>query len=133
MGCDIVPGTSLRNGDTDGMCGCDDDGDTGAVDAALGTWEAATFEPTGALLSTWGRDAEEIYAVGWIQDDETIKGGTGWGVELAKVFNRPVHVFVLAPTEGWWADVRSLREQWRAARSGTAPKSAPPSVWVSTT
>jgi hypothetical protein len=36
---------------------------------------------------------DELFAVGWIQDDETVKGGTGWGVELAKLFNRRVHVF----------------------------------------
>lgn len=34
-----------------------------------------------------------VLAVGWIQPDNTVKGGTGWGVELAKWFNRPVHVF----------------------------------------
>jgi len=34
-----------------------------------------------------------LFAVGWIQEDCTVKGGTGWGVELAKVFNRQVHVF----------------------------------------
>ncbi|MCK5836851.1 MAG: hypothetical protein KAH09_06260 [Desulfobacula sp.] len=35
----------------------------------------------------------QVVAVGWIQADKTIKGGTGWGVELAKFFNRPVSVF----------------------------------------
>jgi hypothetical protein len=35
----------------------------------------------------------QVVAVGWIQADKTVKGGTGWGVELAKFFNRPVHVF----------------------------------------
>jgi hypothetical protein len=34
-----------------------------------------------------------VLVVGWIQPDSTVKGGTGWGVELAKLFNRPVHVF----------------------------------------
>lgn len=34
-----------------------------------------------------------VVAVGWIQPDGTVKGGTGWGVELAKLFNRPLHVF----------------------------------------
>ncbi|WP_419661420.1 hypothetical protein Dvar_18530 [Desulfosarcina variabilis str. Montpellier] len=34
-----------------------------------------------------------VLAVGWIQPDDTVKGGTGWGVELAKLFNRPVHVY----------------------------------------
>lgn len=35
----------------------------------------------------------QVMAVGWIQPDETVKGGTGWGVELAKLFNRPVSVY----------------------------------------
>jgi hypothetical protein len=35
----------------------------------------------------------QVFAVGWIQEDKTVKGGTGWGVELAKFFNRPVSVF----------------------------------------
>ncbi len=35
----------------------------------------------------------QVFAIGWIQPDKTIKGGTGWGVELAKFFNRPVSVF----------------------------------------
>ncbi len=34
-----------------------------------------------------------LFTVGWIQPDGTIKGGTGWGVELAKFFNREVSVF----------------------------------------
>ncbi len=34
-----------------------------------------------------------LFAVGWIQPDGTVKGGTGWGVELAKFFNRPLSVF----------------------------------------
>jgi len=35
----------------------------------------------------------QVLAIGWIQSDKTVKGGTGWGVELAKFFNRPVSVF----------------------------------------
>ena len=34
-----------------------------------------------------------VIAVGWIQKDNTVKGGTGWGVELAKLFNRPLSVY----------------------------------------
>jgi len=34
-----------------------------------------------------------IFAIGWIQPDDTVKGGTGWGVELAKMFNRDVSVY----------------------------------------
>jgi len=44
----------------------------------------------------------QVVAVGWIQADKTVKGGTGWGVELAKFFNRPVHVFD-QETEKWYA------------------------------
>ena len=36
---------------------------------------------------------DHLFAVGWIQPDGTIKGGTGWGVELAKFFNRAVSVY----------------------------------------
>lgn len=35
----------------------------------------------------------QIFVVGTIQDDNTVKGGTGWAVELGKLFNRPVHVY----------------------------------------
>ncbi len=31
----------------------------------------------------------QVFSVGWIQADNTVKGGRGWGVELAKLFNRP--------------------------------------------
>ena len=37
--------------------------------------------------------SDELFAIGWIQDDATVKGGTGWGVELAKLFNRTAHVW----------------------------------------
>jgi hypothetical protein len=39
--------------------------------------------------------------VGWIQPDGTVKGGTGWGVELAKLFNRPAHVYD-QDLKGWF-------------------------------
>ncbi len=35
----------------------------------------------------------QVFAVGWIQEDGTVKGGTGWGVELARLFNRKLSVF----------------------------------------
>jgi hypothetical protein len=38
-------------------------------------------------------DSYQLFALGWIQPDDTVKGGTGWAVELAKLFNRPVSVF----------------------------------------
>ena len=35
----------------------------------------------------------QVIAVGIIMEDGTVKGGTGWAVELAKFFNRPLSVF----------------------------------------
>jgi len=43
----------------------------------------------------------QVLAIGWIQSDKTVKGGTGWGVELAKFFNRPVSVFD-QETNAWY-------------------------------
>ncbi|HEV8241469.1 MAG TPA: hypothetical protein VGS57_19050 [Thermoanaerobaculia bacterium] len=51
--------------------------------------------------------AYHVFAVGWIQPDGTIKGGTGWGVELAKFFNRPVTVFDQGRNQWFtWAEGR---------------------------
>lgn len=48
-----------------------------------------------------------VFAIGWIQGDDTVQGGTGWGVELARFFNRPVSVFDQA-RHAWftWKDGR---------------------------
>jgi hypothetical protein len=58
----------------------------------------------------------QVFAVGWIQPDGTVKGGTGWGVELAKLFNRPVSVYD-QDRKGWylWKD-----NQWVAEIPGIA-------------
>ncbi|MFW5906109.1 MAG: hypothetical protein ACOCTJ_00895 [Desulfobia sp.] len=47
----------------------------------------------------------QIFTIGSILPDNTVKGGTGWGVELAKLFNRPVSVFD-QERESWytWTD-----------------------------
>ena len=37
--------------------------------------------------------AQQVFAVGTILEDNTVKGGTGWAVELAKLFNLPVSVY----------------------------------------
>jgi hypothetical protein len=36
---------------------------------------------------------QEIYVVGAILDDGTVRGGTGWGAEFAKLCNKPLYVF----------------------------------------
>lgn len=35
----------------------------------------------------------QVFVVGTILEDNSVKGGTGWAVELAKLFNRPLHVY----------------------------------------
>src|ERR1043165_7358404 len=36
---------------------------------------------------------QEIYVIGVIQPDQTVRGGTGWGAEFAKLCNKPLFVF----------------------------------------
>ena len=38
-------------------------------------------------------NGQEIYVIGAILDDGTVRGGTGWGAEFAKLCNKPLHVF----------------------------------------
>ncbi len=47
------------------------------------------------LQSIWHQinSAEEVFVVGIIQEDQTVKGGTGWGAEFAKLCNKPLYVF----------------------------------------
>jgi len=47
------------------------------------------------LQSIWYQinSAQEIFVVGEILDDNTVKGGTGWGAEFAKLCNKSLHVF----------------------------------------
>jgi hypothetical protein len=50
-------------------------------------------------------NSHHVLAVGWLLPSGLVKGGTGWGVELAKFFNRPVSVFD-QETKAWytWTD-----------------------------
>jgi hypothetical protein len=36
---------------------------------------------------------QEVYVVGTVLEDGTVRGGTGWGAEFAKLCNKPLHVF----------------------------------------
>lgn len=44
---------------------------------------------------------QEIYVVGKILPDQTVKGGTGWGAEFAKLCNKPLFVFD-QERDGWF-------------------------------
>jgi hypothetical protein len=47
------------------------------------------------LQSIWYQinSGQEIYVIGEILPDNTVKGGTGWGAEFSKLCNKPLHVF----------------------------------------
>ncbi|MGV8073053.1 MAG: hypothetical protein AB2L11_00620 [Syntrophobacteraceae bacterium] len=54
---------------------------------------AETIRKVMQILFHMVNSGYQIFAVGYIQPNETVKGGTGWAVELAKLFNRPLSVF----------------------------------------
>lgn len=47
------------------------------------------------LQTIWHQvnSAQEIYVIGTILEDDTVKGGTGWGAEFAKLCNKVLFVF----------------------------------------
>ncbi len=55
------------------------------------------------LQSIWHQvnNGQEIYVVGMILEDRTVKGGTGWGAEFAKLCNKPLYVFD-QERDGWF-------------------------------
>src|SRR6187402_1251542 len=67
------------------------------------------------LQSVWYQinNGQEIYVVGVIQDDDTVRGGTGWGAEFAKLCNKPLHVFD-QDRDGWY---RWTGSTWESAAS----------------
>ena len=46
-------------------------------------------------------NGQEVYVVGTIQSDDTVRGGTGWGAEFAKLCNKPLYVFD-QDRDGWF-------------------------------
>ena len=60
---------------------------------------------------------QEIYVVGVILPDKTVRGGTGWGAEFAKLCNKPLCVFD-QDKKGWF---RWTGENWQALDSSSAP------------
>jgi hypothetical protein len=60
---------------------------------------------------------QEIYVVGVIEPDGTVRGGTGWGAEFAKLCNKPLCVFD-QEKDGWF---RWTGEAWAPLAAGEAP------------
>ena len=67
---------------------------------------------------------QEIYVVGAILDDGTVRGGTGWGAEFAKLCNKPLHVFD-QEKNAWFT---WTGEDWRKRSSTDAPLITHPHV-----
>jgi hypothetical protein len=67
----------------------------------------------------------QVFSVGWIQSDDTVKGGTGWAVELGKMFQRPLSVYDLKRRawftwrEGAWKKDHPLIKHATFAGTGT--------------
>ena len=65
---------------------------------------------------------QEIYVVGAILDDKTVRGGTGWGAEFAKLCNKPLFVFDQTRS-GWF---RWSGDDWQLLDRAAAPVIAHP-------
>jgi hypothetical protein len=62
---------------------------------------------------------QEIYVIGTILDDGTVRGGTGWGAEFAKLCNKPLHVFD-QDKDGWF--------RWSGSEWEALDRSQPPTI-----
>jgi len=80
------------------------------------------------LQSIWHQvnSGQEIYVIGKILDDGTVKGGTGWGAEFAKLCNKPLYVFDQTKdnwfrwtAEGWETDPAPVITHPHFAGTGT--------------
>ena len=60
---------------------------------------------------------QEIYVIGTILDDKTVRGGTGWGAEFAKLCNKPLHVFD-QDKDGWF---RWAGSEWQGVEPSSGP------------
>ncbi len=71
------------------------------------------------LQSIWYQvnNGQEIYVIGSILPDRTVKGGTGWGAEFAKLCNKPLYVF--DQERGAWFAWQD--QDWQERRATEAP------------
>lgn len=64
-------------------------------------------------------NGQEIYVIGTILDDGTVRGGTGWGAEFAKLCNKPLFVFD-QDKDAWF--------QWGSSEWRPCDKAKPPVI-----
>jgi hypothetical protein len=67
---------------------------------------------------------QEIWVIGTILGDKTVRGGTGWGAEFAKLCNKKLHVFD-QERKGWfwWTG-----DDWQPADSKDGPRIMHPHI-----
>ncbi|HKG20421.1 MAG TPA: hypothetical protein VKC34_00865 [Blastocatellia bacterium] len=71
------------------------------------------------LQSIWYQinSGQEIYVIGEVLDNKTVKGGTGWGAEFAKLCNKPLHVY--DQNKDVWFTWN--KDDWTERRGGDLP------------
>src|SRR5439155_6347237 len=67
-------------------------------------------------------NGQEICVIGTIMDDKTVRGGTGWGAEFAKLCNKPLFVFD-QEKDGWFS---WTGDDWRVVDRAAGPVIAHP-------
>lgn len=72
------------------------------------------------LQSIWYQinNGQQIFVIGEIMEDSTVRGGTGWGAEFAKLCNKPLYVFD-QKQNGWYMWKSQL---WERLESADEPK-----------
>jgi hypothetical protein len=55
------------------------------------------------LQTIWHQinNASQVFVVGFLQPDNTVRGGTGWGAELARLWKKPLFVYD-QPKKAWF-------------------------------
>ncbi|MFA5908496.1 MAG: hypothetical protein WC815_06955 [Vicinamibacterales bacterium] len=73
------------------------------------------------LQSIWYQvnHGQEIYVIGSIQPDQTVRGGTGWGAEFAKLCAKPL--FVFDQDRGGWFEWDGEASKWTERAGGNEP------------
>ncbi len=68
------------------------------------------------LQSIWHQvnSSQEVFIIGVIQRDDTVKGGTGWAAELARHQGKPLHVYD-QERRSWFSWSHTTR-QWQASK-----------------
>jgi hypothetical protein len=79
--------------------------------------EAPTLRKVLQTLWYQVNHGQEIFVIGTILDDETVRGGTGWGAEFAKLCNKPLFVFD-QDRDAWF---RWNESSWSPAAGADAP------------